>query len=91
MSSQSDKGPAGPDNAETRKRTAAEIEADLEARRADLTRSVDAMMDRLNPRNQATRFVERVKAGEPRAVTIVGGTAVVVVGLVGVVILRKSR
>ena len=91
MTDETGKGPGAPDSSETRKRTAAEIEADLEARRADLSRSVDELVDRVHPGKQASRFVTRLKAGEPRAVAIVGGTAVVVVGLVGVLVLRKSR
>ncbi len=77
--------------AEPRKRTVAEIEADLEARRAELTRSVDSLVERVDPRVQAANFVEDVKRGETRAMLVIGGAAVLVVGVVGLVILRRSR
>ena len=76
---------------QTRSRTIEEIEADLAARREELTRSVDALVERVDPRVQASNFVDNVKRGEPRAMMIVGGAAVLMVGVVGLVILRRSR
>jgi Protein of unknown function (DUF3618) len=81
-----------------RKRSAAEIEADLKQTRQELTRTIDELSGRLDPRSQARAaadkgraFVDDVKAGEPRAVQIAGGVLAVVVGIVGITILRKSR
>lgn len=81
-----------------RKRTAAEIEADLKRSREELTRTVDEITDRVDPRRQAQvaadkgrAFVEEVKAGEPRAVQIVGGALAAVAGVVGLAILRRNR
>lgn len=91
MSAETGKGPGAADPKETRKRTADEIEADLEAKRLELTRSVDALVDRVDPRTQVSGFVNDVKSGEPRAVSIVGGVAAAIVGVIGVTILRRSR
>jgi hypothetical protein len=81
-----------------RKRSAAEIEADLTQTREELTKTIDELSERLDPRTQARAaadkgraFVDDVKAGEPRAVQIAGGVIAVVVGIVGITILRKSR
>jgi len=81
-----------------RKRSAAEIEADLSQTRAELTRTIDELSGRLDPRTQARAaadkgraFVDDVKAGEPQAIQIVGGVLAVVVGIVGITILRKNR
>lgn len=81
-----------------RKRTAAEIEADLRRSREELTRTVDELSDRVDPRRQAQAaadkgraFVEDVKAGEPRAVQIAGGVLAAVAGVVGLAILRRNR
>lgn len=76
---------------ETRKRTAKEIEADLETKRAELTQNVDALMDRIDPRTHVAGFVKDVKEGETKAVSIVGGVAAAIAGIVGVIILRRSR
>jgi hypothetical protein len=83
---------------ETRKRTAAEIEADLRRHREDLTNTVDQISDKIDPRRQAQvaadkgkAFVDDVKAGEPRAVQIAGGVLAAVAGIVGVAILRRNR
>ncbi len=83
---------------ETRKRSAAEIEADLRRHREDLTSTVDQISDRIDPRRQAQvaadkgkAFVDDVKAGEPRAVQIAGGVLAAVAGIVGVAILRRNR
>jgi len=80
------------------KRSAAEIEADLRRTREELTRTVDEISDRLDPRRQAQAaadkgraFVEDVRAGEPRAVQIAGGALAAIAGLVGIAILRRSR
>ncbi len=79
-------------------RSAAEIEADLRRTREELTRTVDEISDRLDPRRQAQAaadkgraFVEDVRAGEPRAVQIAGGALAAIAGLVGIAILRRSR
>jgi hypothetical protein len=83
---------------EARKRTAAEIEDDLRRRREELTRTVDEISDKVDPRRQAQAaadkgraFVEDVKAGEPRAVQIAAGVAAAVAGIIGITILRRSR
>jgi hypothetical protein len=83
---------------ETRKRSAAEIEADLKRSREELTRTVDELSGRLDPRRQAQaaaeqgrQFVENVRSGDPAAVRIAGGVAAVVAAVVGVGILRRHR
>lgn len=83
---------------ETRKRTAEEIEADLRRHREDLTRTVDEISGRLDPRRQVEEasdklrgFVDDVKAGEPRAVQIVGAAAATVAAIVGLALLRRNR
>lgn len=79
------------DQPETRKRSAKEIEEDLERTRAELTRNVDQLSDKIDPRRQVSNFVEDVKAGNSKAVGIVGGVAAGLAGVVGLIILRKSR
>ena len=76
---------------ETRKRSAQEIEADLARTRQELTRTVDELSERLDPRRQMTNFVQDVKSGETKAVSIVGGAVIVVAGVVGLVLLRRNR
>ena len=76
---------------ESRKRTAKEIEADLNSKRAELTQNVDALMDRVNPKTQVNNFVNDVKSGDTKAVSIVGGVAAAVAGVVGLIILRRNR
>lgn len=84
--------------AEPRKRTAAEIEADLRRSREELTRTVDEISDRIDPKKQAQAaadkgraFVDDVKAGEPRAVQIAAGIGAAVAGIVGIALLRRNR
>lgn len=91
MSSQTGKGPGAPDSEQTRKRTSAEIEADLDARRLELTESVDALVDRIDPRTHVAGFVDDVKSGEPRALSIIGGITAAVAGVAGLIILRRNR
>ena len=70
-------------------RTPAQIEADIEATRLRLAGTVDAIADRVSPRNVANRTVERLKAqvvdesGSLRMdrVAIAAGVGVAVVGL----------
>jgi len=94
---------------EPRKRSAAEIEADLRRTREELTRTVDELSDRLDPRTQvnavkdqakvladgatkqAKTFVDDVKAGDTKAVSIAGAAAAVVAGIIGISVLRRSR
>lgn len=76
---------------ETRKRSAQEIEADLARTRQELTRTVDELSERLDPRRQMTNFVQDVKSGETRAVSIVGGAVIVVAGVVGLILIRRNR
>lgn len=83
---------------ETRKRSAAEIEDDLRRSREELTRTVDEISGRLDPKRQAQAaadkgraFVDDVKQGEPRAVQIAAGVAAAVAGIVGLAILRRNR
>lgn len=83
---------------ETRKRTSAEIEADLQRSREELTRTVDELSDRLDPRRQAQaaaeqgkQFVENVRSGDPAAVRLAGGVAAVVAAVAGIAILRRNR
>ncbi|MBK5250225.1 MAG: DUF3618 domain-containing protein [Actinomycetales bacterium] len=96
-------------DAGTRKRTAAEIEADLLRTREELTRSVDDLSDRLDPRrqaqavkeqaktladgatNRAKSFVDHVKAGDSKAVSIVGVAAAALAAIVGLSVIRRNR
>lgn len=87
------------DKPETRKRTAAEIEADLRRAREELTRTVDEISGRVDPRKQAQeaadrgkQFLEDVKAGEPQAVKIAAGVAAVIITVIaGIAIARRGR
>jgi MYXO-CTERM domain-containing protein len=67
--------------------------SDIEATRADLARTIDAITDRVAPKNVARRTVERAKqrAAELDPVTsgVVG--AVVVVGMAALVVWRRRR
>ena len=76
---------------ETRKRSAQEIEADLARTRQELTRTVDELSERLDPRRQMSNFAQDLKSAETRAVCIVGGAVIVVAGVVGLVLLRRNR
>ncbi|ACQ81755.1 hypothetical protein Bcav_3513 [Beutenbergia cavernae DSM 12333] len=80
------------------KRSAAEIEADLQRTREDLTRTVDELAGRVDPREQVSRatekatsavsgFVDDVRAGQPRALAILGG----IVAAVGAVVAVSRR
>ena len=79
------------DQPEPRKRTAKEIEEDLRRTREELTRNVDQLSEKIDPRRQMASFVDDVKTGDSKAVGLVGGIAAAVAGVVGLVILRKSR
>lgn len=92
----------------TRKRTAAEIEADLDRTRALLTETVDELSERLDPRKQvqdlkdqakamtegatkqAKTFVDDVKSGDSKALSIVGGAAAAIAAIVGISVLRRK-
>ena len=77
-------------------RTPAEIEADIEAIRARLAGTVDAIADRVKPANVARRAIESAKApfvdgsGDLR-LERVALLAVGVAGLVGLMFWRRSR
>jgi hypothetical protein len=77
-------------------RTPAQIEADIEATRARLAGTVDAIADRVKPANVARRGVDAAKAqvvapdGSLR-VERVAALAAVVAGVVGLVVWRRSR
>jgi hypothetical protein len=83
---------------EERKRTAEEIEADLARTRSELTRTVNELSDRLDPRTQveaartaatekARTFADDVRTGEPRAVAVAGGA----VAFLGLLIVAAAR
>ncbi|MFV0427751.1 MAG: DUF3618 domain-containing protein [Beutenbergiaceae bacterium] len=81
-----------------RKRTALEIEADLRLAREELTKTIDEISGRLDPRTQVQavkergrQFVADIEAGEPKAVRVVGIAVAVVVAVVGITILRRNR
>jgi hypothetical protein len=79
---------------DTQARTAEQIEADIAAARARLASTVDALVDRTNPKNVAKRQVEQAKAqvfderGQLRTqkIVAVGGAAV---GVVAVLLLIR--
>ena len=80
------------------KRTAAEIEADLERARKELTESVDALAARVDPRRQIAAlkakgkgFASDVKSGKPAALAIVGGTAAAIATVTTLVIVRSKK
>ncbi|MFV0252505.1 MAG: DUF3618 domain-containing protein [Beutenbergiaceae bacterium] len=82
----------------TRKRSAAEIEADLKRAREELTNTVDEISGRLDPRTQVKaakeqgqQFIADIKAGEPKAVKVVGIAAATLAAVVGLAILRRKR
>ncbi|WP_159621638.1 DUF3618 domain-containing protein [Ruania rhizosphaerae] len=85
-----------------RKRTAAEIEADLAATREELTHTVDQLSQRVDPRRQAqeakekaqagvTSFVEGLKSGDPKAIGIAGAAAAAVLAIVGLSLSRRKK
>jgi hypothetical protein len=66
--------------------------SDIEATRADLARTIDAINDRVSPRNVARRAVDRarmrVSALDP---AVVGAAAAVAVGVTTLWLLRRRR
>ncbi|WP_147918801.1 DUF3618 domain-containing protein [Ruania zhangjianzhongii] len=92
-----------------KKRTAAEIEADLNRTREELTRAVDELSARVDPRRQVEEirnqarakfekastqgksFAEDVKAGNPKAIAVVGAAVAVVVAVGAAVVSRKKK
>ena len=76
--------------------TPAEIEAQIEATRARLAGTVDAIADRVKPANVARRSAESAKAqgvdeGGHLRVDRVAVLAAAVAGAVGLVLWRRSR
>ncbi|UFU02630.1 DUF3618 domain-containing protein [Ruania suaedae] len=82
-----------------RKRSAAQIEADLAATREELTRTVDELSERVDPRRQVkeatekartevSSFVAGLKAGDPKAIGIAGAAAATVLAIVGLSVRR---
>jgi cell division septum initiation protein DivIVA len=57
----------GKSSASPAPRTAEQIEADLARTREELTQTIDALTDRLDPRKQATHAAESVKAAASTA------------------------
>ncbi|SEE62066.1 DUF3618 domain-containing protein [Ruania alba] len=87
---------------QTRKRTVAEIEADLAASREQLTKAVDELSRRVDPRRQvedvkerardsATSFVDGLKSGDPKALGIAGAAAATVLAIVGLTVARRKK
>lgn len=90
-------------------RSAAEIQADLEARRAALADTVDGLTAQLDPRtnlrelkaqlsdtaanasDEAHAFVSRIQQGDRRTQDALGLAATGVIGLLGLVLLRRGR
>jgi hypothetical protein len=79
-----------------RARTPAEIEADIEATRERLAGTVDAIAEKVSPKNVARRGAESAKLqvvddqGNPRAVRL-AALAVGVAAVVGFLLWRRSR
>lgn len=80
------------------KRTAAEIEAELERTRAELTRAVDALADRVDPRrpiaevkNKGKAFAADLKAKKPAAIATVTGATAAVGAVVALLIVRSRK
>lgn len=94
---------------EPKKRTAAEIEADLQRTRDELTRAVDELSARVDPRRQVEEirnkarakfssassegksFAEDVKAGNPKAIAVLGAAAAAVLAVGVVIAVRKKK
>lgn len=83
---------------EPTKRTAAEIEADLERTRRELTEAVDAVAARVDPRRQIAKakakgksFASDVKAAKPAALAIIGGTAAAIATVATLAVVRKRK
>lgn len=94
---------------EPKKRTAAEIEADLERTRAELTQAVDELSARVDPRRQVEEirnqarakfenaseqgktFAADVKAGNPKAIAVLGAAAAAVLAVGAAVVARKKK
>lgn len=89
--------------------TAAELQADLEAKRAELANSVDALTAQLDPKQniadlkaqlsdtaanaseEAQAFVSRVQEGDRQAQQIIALTALTVVAVTGLALIRRGR
>lgn len=78
-------------------RSAAEIEAELDATRLALTETVNELHYRIKPSTQINNakesvrsFFAKVKAGDPKAITIVVGTVIGVSALVAIPIIRRN-
>lgn len=79
-----------------RARTPAEIESDIEATRQRMAGTVDAIAEKVSPKNVARRGAESAKSqvvdaqGQPRAVRLVA-LAAGVAAVVGLLLWRRSR
>jgi hypothetical protein len=66
--------------------------SEIEATRADLARTIDAIADRVAPRNVARRTVERAKERVAGLDPVTGAVAAaVVVGVAALVLWRRTR
>jgi hypothetical protein len=66
--------------------------SEIEATRADLARTIDAIADRVAPRNVARRTVERAKERVAELDPVTGVVAAaVVVGVAALVVWRRTR
>ena len=85
-------------------RSPAQVERDIEARRQRLAGSIDALVERVNPRNVAQRKADEVRArvddvrsrvtdadGKPRPELLGAAAGAVVVVVVLVVLARRRR
>jgi hypothetical protein len=70
----------------------AAVRADIEATRAELSETVDALSDKLNVKRNAQRRAHDVAArAEPHRTEIIGGVATVVAVVVLVIVWRRRR
>ena len=70
-----------------------ELVADIDRTRAELARTIDAIADRVSPKNTAHRAMEQVRrrAGQIDPVLAGGAAAALVVGVTVLFLVRRRR
>ena len=81
--------PSDATSAPAKKRSVAQIEADLAKTREELTATVHELADKVNPKAQAALAVERAKSVGVAPLAI--AAAAVAVGVAGFIIVRRMR
>jgi hypothetical protein len=67
--------------------------ADIDRTRMELARTIDAIADRVSPKKNATRLMERVRARVAQVDPVVAGAAaaVAVVGVTALFLVRRRK